>query len=335
MSAVLDLGPRSNCLAACEALSVSRASFYRWRRPTVKPPVTPRKSPRALSATEGQAVLAALHSERFADQAPPQVYAKLLDEGAYLCSSRTMYRLLGQAGEIKERRDQLRHPTYKKPELLATGPNQLWSWDITKLRGPEKWNYFYLYVLLDVFSRYTVGWMIAPREGGDLARTMIEQAVQQQEVPRAQLTIHADNGSPMTSKLVAFKMADLGVTKSHSRPHVSNDNPYSESHFKTLKYRPEFPDRFGCIEDARQFCQTFFAWYNNEHQHSGIAWLTPRQVHYGQAANMIEVRQQTLDVAFAKFPERFVRKAPRPTALPRAVWINPPTEITQAPKETL
>ena len=243
--------------------------------------------------------------------------------------------MLVPAGEIKERRDQLRHPTYKKPELLATGPNQLWSWDITKLRGPEKWNYFYLYVLLDVFSRYTVGWMIAPRESGNLARKMIAQAVHQQRIPPAQLTIHADNGAPMTSKLVALKMADLGVTKSHSRPHVSNDNPYSESHFKTLKYRPEFPDRFGCIEDARQFCQTFFAWYNNEHRHSGIAWLTPRQVHYGQAAGMIEVRQQTLDVAFAKFPERFVRKAPRPQPLPNAVWINPPHESIQTPKETL
>ena len=275
MSAARALAPQSSCLAACAALSVSRASFYRWRRPTVKPPVTPRKSPRALSVTEGQAVLAALHSERFADQAPPQVYAKLLDEGVYLCSSRTMYRLLGQAGEIKERRDQLRHPTYQRPELLATIPNQLWSWDITKLRGPAKWTYFYLYVVLDVFSRYTVAWMIAPRESGNLARKMIAQAVHQQKVPPGQLTTHADNGAPMTSRTLTLKMADLGVTKSHSRPHVSNDNPYSESQFKTLKYRPAFPDRFGCIEDARLFCQSFFEWYNMEHQHSGIAWLTP------------------------------------------------------------
>ncbi len=335
MIAVLNLVPRSSCLAACAALSVSRASFYRWRRPTVNPPVTRPKPPRALGTVEGQAVLAALHSTRFADQAPPQVYAKLLDEGTYLCSPRTMYRLLDQAGEIKERRNQLRHPAYKRPALLATAPKQLWSWDITKLRGPEKWTYFYLYVLLDVFSRYTVAWMIAPRESGNLARKMIAQAVHQQKVPRGQLTIHADNGAPMTAKLLAFKRADLGVTKSHSRPHVSNDNPYSESQFKTLKYRPEFPDRFGCIEDARLFCQSFFEWYNAAHQHSGIAWLTPQQVHYGEAPALIEQRQRTLDVAFAKNPERFVRRAPRPQPLPTAVWINPPQEASQQPEEAL
>ena len=335
MIAVLDLATQSTCLSACDALSVSRASFYRWRRPTIKPLLTPRKSPRALSVAEGQAVLAALHSERFADLAPPQVYAKLLDGGVYLCSSRTMYRLLGQAGEIKERRNQLRHPTYQRPELLATMPNQLWSWDITKLRGPAKWTYFYLYVVFDVFSRYTVAWMIAPHESGNLARKLIAQAVDQQNIPPGQLKLHADNGSPMTSKTLTLKMADLGVVKSHSRPHISNDNPYSESQFKTLKYRPAFPDRFGCIEDARLFCQSFFEWYNTEHQHSGIAWLTPQQVHYGQADQLIQLRRQALDLAFAKFPERFVRHAPQPAPLPEAVWINPPQPSTPQPKETL
>jgi transposase InsO family protein len=204
---------------------------------------------------------------------PGAVFATLLDEGVYHCSLRTMYRILDEAGETRERRDQLTHPAYQKPELLATGPNQLWSWDITKLKGHAKWTYFYLYVILDVFSRYVVGWMVAPRETAELAKRLIADTCDKQNILPDQLTIHADRGSSMTSKPVAFLLADLSVTKSHSRPYVSDDNPYSESHFRTLKYRPDFPERFGCIQDSRAFCQEFFTWYNEEHRHSGIELL--------------------------------------------------------------
>jgi len=269
-------------------------------------------------------VLGHLHSERFQDRSPAEVYATLLDEGRYFCAIRTMYRILEEAGESRERRDQLTHPPYTKPELLATGPNQLWSWDITKLLGPAKWTYFYLYVILDVFSRYVVGWMVADREGKELAKHFIAATYKKQGILPGQLTLHADRGSSMKSKPVAFLLADLGVTKTHSRPHVSDDNPFSESQFKTLKYRPEFPDRFGSLQDAREFCQTFFPWYNVEHHHSGIGLLTPEVVHYLRAEEVRASRQQTLDAAFAAHPERFVRKPPQPPALPTEVWINPP-----------
>jgi putative transposase len=252
------------------------------------------------------------------------VQATLLDEGQYLCSVRTMYRILEQQGESRERRAQLVHPAYQKPELLATAPNQLWSWDITKLRGPVKWTYFYLYVILDVFSRYVTGWMIAYREGAELARQFVEEAIAKHQVPAGQLTIHADRGRVMKSKPVAFLMADLGVAKSHSRPYVSDDNPYSESQFRTLKYRPEFPDRFGCIQDSRVFCQQFFQWYNQEHRHSGIGLLTPAMVHFGEAQSVLERRQAVLDAAYQAHPDRFVRRAPRPQPLPSEVWINKP-----------
>jgi putative transposase len=252
------------------------------------------------------------------------VYAGLLDEGRYLCSERTMYRLLAQAGELRERRDQLRHPPYAKPELLATRPNELWSWDITKLLGPAKWTYFYLYVLLDVFSRYVVGWMVAHRESATLAKKLIEASLKKQAIQRGKLTVHADRGTSMTSKPVALMLADLGVTKTHSRPQVSNDNPFSEAQFKTFKYRPEFPDRFGCIEDGRTFCVGFFDWYNYEHYHSGLALLTPATVHYGQTAAVLAQRHEILAAAYAQHPERFVRRAPRPAEPPKAVWINPP-----------
>jgi putative transposase len=258
------------------------------------------------------------------DQAPHQVHATLLDEGLYVCSPRTMYRLLEEHGEVRERRDQLRHPAYQKPELLATRPNQVWSWDITKLRGPVKWTYFYLYVILDLFSRYVVGWMIAPGESAELAKKLIQESISKQRVPPGQLNLHADNGPSMTSKTLALKLADLGVTKSHSRPYVSDDNPFSESQFKTMKYRPEFPDRFGSLEDARAHGQGFFHWYNLEHHHSGIAMLTPHMVHYGLAADVLDNRQRVLTAAFQQHPERFVRKPPRPAPLPDAVWINPP-----------
>jgi putative transposase len=266
-----------------------------------------------------------LNSERFVDQAPAAVYATLLDEEVYVGSVSTMYRILRDKGEVKERRQRSKSQ-YVKPELLATGPNQLWSWDITKLLGPEKWTYFYLYVIMDVFSRYVVGWMIATRETAALAQELIAQTCRKQNIEPGQLTIHADRGSAMTSKPVAFLLADMGVTKTHSRPHVSNDNPYSEAQFKTLKYRPDFPDRFGSIQDARAFCQTFFTWYNREHRHSGIAMMTPENVHYGRTDQIIAVRQRTLDNAYSSHPERFVRKQPVHVELPTAAWINPPDQ---------
>jgi putative transposase len=314
------------CAAACRALAVPRASFYRARTPRPKPEAgAPRPKPaRALSDTERQTALVHLHSERFMDQAPHQVHAALLDEGIYVCSPRTLYRLLEEHGEVRERRDQLRHPAYQKPELLATRPNQVWSWDITKLRGPAKWTYFYLSVILDLFSRYVVGWMVAAGESAELAKKLIQESLSKQGVAPGQLNLHADNGPAMTSKTLALKLADLGVTKSHSRPYVSDDNPFSESQFKTMKYRPEFPDRFGSLEDARAHCQGFFHWYNLKHHHSGIAMLTPHIVHYGLAADILEQRQRVLTTAFQQHPERFVRKPPRTTPLPDAVWINPP-----------
>ena len=311
--------------ATCAALDVCRATYYRSRQPVFYGPVQqPAPSPRALSAEETQAVLDLLHEERFADLAPAQVYASLLDEKRYLCSERTMYRVLAANDEVRERRAQLRHPRYAAPELLATGPNQLWSWDITKLKGPTTWSYFYLYVIIDVFSRYVVGWMIAPCESATLAEKLIGETCRREGIQRGQLTVHADRGSPMRSKLVAQLLADLGVTKTHSRPHVSNDNPYSEAAFKTLKYRPGFPERFGCIEDARAHCVDFFAWYNGEHYHSGLALQTPADVHHGRAQLRVDERAVVLAAAHAAHPERFVRGVPRPAALPTAAWINKP-----------
>jgi putative transposase len=293
--------------------------------PALPPPVILRPAPaRALRTEERETVRAVLNSVRFQDCAPAAIQATLLDEGQYLCSTRTMYRVLEQDGATRERRDQLTHPEYQKPELLATAPNQLWSWDITKLRGPVKWTYFYLYVILDVFSRYVVGWMVAPRESAELARKLIEETSEKQVILPDQLTIHADRGSSMRSKPVAFLLADLSITKTHSRPYTSNDNPYSESQFRTMKYRPEFPDRFGCIQDSRAFCQPFFAWYNDDHRHSGIGMMTPAMVHYGQAPLIREKRQIILDAAYATHPDRFVRRPPTPLPLPKEVWINKP-----------
>jgi putative transposase len=268
-------------------------------------------------------VLAELHSERFVDASPAQVYATLLDEGTYLASERTMYRILAAQDEVRERRDQLRHPAYTKPELLASGPNELWSWDITELKGPDTWSWYYLYVLLDVFSRYVTGWLLAARESGTLADRLIAETVAKEGVT-AGLTIHADRGPSMTSKPVAYLLADLGITKSHSRPHVSNDNPFSEAHFKTLEYRPDFPARFGSLEDARAFCRGFFGWYDAEHRHSSLGLLTPEMVHRGRAEEVRAERAHVLAKAYAAHPERFVRKHPEPPQLPGPVWINPP-----------
>jgi putative transposase len=333
MDAVTHLAPAVGVVAACDSLSVARASFYR-QRPLFGPSSSPApvsalpaewSSPaRSLSPSERAGVLAVLHEERFQDRSPAAVQATLLDEGQYLCSVRTMYRILQLEGESGERRDQLVHPAYQKPELLATGPNQLWSWDITKLRGPVKWTYYYLYVILDVFSRYVTSWMVATRESAELAAQFLEEAIGKHPVPAGQLTIHADRGRVMKSKAVAFLMADLGVTKSHSRPYVSDDNPYSESQFRTMKYRPEFPNRFGCIQDSRAFCQQFFQWYNEEHRHSGIGLLPPAVVHFGEAQAALDYRQVVLDAAYQAHPDRFVRRPPKPLPLPSEVWINKP-----------
>jgi putative transposase len=324
-AAVEELTPLVGTRPACRALGVAPATIYRRRRPPAPPPTRQRPVPeRALSGDERAAVLQELRSQRFVDASPAQVWATLLDEGRYLCSERTMYRLLAERGEVRERRDQLIHPSYARPELLAERPNELWSWDITKLLGPEKWSYFYLYVILDVFSRYVVGWTVQHRESAAVAEQMIAQAVEQQGIEHGQLTVHADRGSAMRSKPVAFLLADLGVTKTHSRPYTSTDNPYSESHFKTLKYRPGFPDRFGLILEARSFCRDFFAWYNHEHRHSGIGLMPPAVVHSGRAQALQTERARVLAAAHAAHPERFVRGLPRPPALPAAAWINPP-----------
>jgi len=333
MAALNQLIPLVGILQACQALAVSRASWYRRRRRSLSPSpgAAKRHSSRALSQSEQSLVLGCLHEERFQDCCPAQVYAALLDEGRYHCSIRTMYRLLEAGGESRERRDQLTHPPYQKPELLATQANQLWSWDITKLRGPAKWTFYSLYVILDVFSRFVVGWMIAYRETAELAKRLIEHSCRKQNIAPGQLTVHADRGSSMKSKPVALLLADLGVVKTHSRPHVSDDNPYSESQFRTLKYRPDFPDRFGSIEDARGFCQPFFHWYNYQHHHSGLGLLTPAAVHYGQASQLMARRQDVLDAAFRLHPERFVRRPPRPPKLPTEVWINPPPKEVKTP----
>jgi putative transposase len=327
MAAVRELASDVGTRAACRALCMPRASYYRDRRWIFAPKQTvTRPSPaRALRPAEREMVLAQLHGERFQDRSPAAVYATLLDEGQYLCSIRTMYRVLEQKGESRERRDQLTHPPYKKPELLATAPKQLWSWDITKLLGPAKWTYFYLYVILDVFSRYVTGWMVAMRESAELAKRLIEESCAKQNIQRGQLTLHADRGTSMSSKPVAFLLADLGVTKTHSRPHVCNDNAYSESQFRTLKYRPEFPNRFGCIQDSRAFCQGFFRWYNGEHRHSGLGLLTPAMVHYDQTPLILQQRQTVLDRAYRIHPERFVQQAPKPPTVPTQVWINKPS----------
>jgi putative transposase len=327
MEAVDTLSPDVGILAACRAFGVSRATHYRHKAVPIshRTDVLPRPAPpRALSPDERQTVLNILHCERFVDLAPHEVYATLLDEGHYLCSIRTMYRILEENQEVKERRNQLRHPVYAKPELLATAANQVWSWDITKLLGPEKWSYFYLYVILDIFSRYVVGWMVADRESAALAKRLIEQTCCKQNILPGQLTLHADRGSSMKSKPVALLLSDLGVTKTHSRPHTSDDNPFSESQFKTLKYHPDFPKRFGAIEDARAFSQQFFSWYNQEHRHTGIALLTPESVHYGKAPELLRRRQDVLSEAYNAHPERFVGKPPASKPLPDAVWINPP-----------
>lgn len=311
---------------AAGLLGRARATHYRHLKgPRLGPPA-PRPTPvNALSETERQGVLGVLRSPEFCDLAPAQVWARLLDDGTWLCSISTMYRLLAIAGESRERRRQRTHPAKKRPELIATAPNQVWSWDITKLRGPTRGVYYELFVIIDIYSRYTIGWTVAAAETGELAKEFIDAAIATQGVARGQLTLHADRGTSMTSKPVAQLLVDLGVARSHSRPHVSNDNPYSEAGFKTLKYCPAFPGSFGSIHDARRFCETFFAYYNHEHRHSGIGLHTPASVHYGTANEIRAQRAVTLDAAYTANPDRFRRRRPTPPQLPTAAWINDPS----------
>ena len=325
MVATTTLSEKVGVQASCSALGLPRATYYRHRHPTPRDEQERPKPPLALTAQERQAVLEHLHSRRFVDLSPRQIWATLLDEEQqHLCSVRTMYRILEAEGEVRERRDQLRRPVYAKPELVATGPNQVWTWDLTKLKGPVKWTYYYLYVILDLYSRYVVGWMVASREKARLAKHLITETLDKQGIGRDELTLHADRGPSPAAKSVALLLADLGVRKSHSRPHTSNDNPFSEAQFKTLKYHPSFPERFGSLKDARGFSWSFISWYNNEHRHSSLALLTPADVHYGRAEHILEQRAATLRTAFGANPQRFKGRLPSPGTLPEAVWINPP-----------
>jgi len=311
--------------SACDALGVSRATYYRWFHPRLGPH-RPRSIPRAIGPAERVEILQVLHEERFVDRSPGQIVAALFDEERYLCSERSMYRILIGAAEVRERRDQLRHPQYAAPQLLADKPNMVWSWDITKLLGPTKWTYFHLYVILDIFSRYVVGWMVADSESAVLAEKLIAETAARQNIAPGELTLHADRGSSMKSKPVAHLLADLGITKTHSRPHVSNDNPFSEAQFKTLKYMPGFPERFGSLQHAGDFAADFFAYYNAEHHHSGIAMMTPYQLHHGLGPAIQDQRQAILDRAFLEHPDRFINGRPVAPKPPTAVWINPPSQ---------
>jgi putative transposase len=336
--AITELEPLVGTRAACQATGRPQANHYRRHRQSpvaVRPPTERKPQPRALSGVERAQVRAVLNSEEHVDKAPATVYHELLDAGTYLASISTMYRILREHDEVHERRRQATHPARVKPELVATEPNRCWSWDITKLHGPAKWSYFYLYVVIDIFSRYVVGWLIAERESAVLAEKLLADTIAKHDIHADQLTLHADNGSSMASKPVAFLLADLGVTKTHSRPHVSNDNPYSESQFRTLKYRPDFPDTFGSIEHAREHCRTFFTWYNTEHYHSGIGWNHPIDVHYGRSEAVRANRAEVLTTAYTRNPERFVRKHPEPPALPTTTWINRPTTDQQTPIDSM
>ena len=322
--AVASLKGRVPTTRACQALRFSRSTLYRLQKPQAHKPKPARRSPRALGVEEKAKVREVLNSERFVDLSPRQVYGTLLDEGTYHCSISSMYRILNEHEEVKERRRQRVHPQYKRPELLATGPNQVWSWDITWLKGSSKWQFFYLYVILDIFSRYVTGWMLAEQESGDLAEQLIAETCRKQEIEREQLTLHADRGAPMTSQTVAQLLEDLGVAKSHSRPHTSDDNPFSEAQFKTLKYRPDYPQRFDDLKHARVWAASFFDWYNHQHRHSSLGLMTPATVHFGLADQLTAQRQQVLQAAYAAHPERFVKGMPMPPRVPEAVWINPP-----------
>jgi putative transposase len=323
--------------AACDVLGLARATYYRKQivaaQKTEPQPRSCSVSGRALTQEQQQEVLDHLHSERFRDKAPPQVYTLLLDDGIYLCSAATMYRLLHKHKEVHERRRQRSAAKATRPELLATAPRQVWCWDISKLKGAVKWSYYYLYVLLDIYSRYVVGWCIAEKENAELAEALISETLEREKIPPGQLTLHADRGAAMTSKPVAALLVELGIVKSHSRPHTSNDNPFSESHFKTMKFRPEIPDRFGSAEEAREIFRGLFLWYNGEHRHSGIAMLSPEMVHLGTAPAVLSARAVVLSAAYAAHPERFVNQAPVPEPLAAEVWINRPLPAVESSRE--
>ena len=330
-AAALSLAVDVGLKPACAALNVARSSIYRQRQPHPEPKPRPRPA-RALDDAERQAVLDTLNSEPYADLAPAQVYHQLLDDDIRLCSVRSMYRILNAHRQVRERRDLLRHPRYQRPELLATAPNQVWSWDITKLKGAVTWSYYHLYVVLDIFSRYVVGWLIAERDSAGLAARLIAESCDKHGVLPGQLTLHADRGTAMTAKTTAQLMASLGIMESHSRPHVSDDNPFSEAQFKTLKYRPEFPDRFDSLYHAESVCRRLFQWYNSEHRHSALAFLTPEDVHFQRVQPVLEQRQRVLDRAYAEHPERFVRRPPSAAAPPAVAYINkPPDKEPESP----
>jgi putative transposase len=316
--AIAELVPLVGVRTACTVAGRAQATHYRQSPAPARPPRERRPQPRALTPAERAQVRTVLNSPEHVDKAPATVYHDLLDSGVYLASVSTMYRVLREHDEVRERRRQATHPARVKPELVATTPNTCWSWDITKLHGPAKWTYFYLYVIIDIYSRYVVGWLIAEGESAALAEKLLADSIVKHDIDRDQLSVHADNGSSMASKPVAFLLADLGVTKTHSRPHTSNDNPYSEAQFKTLKYRPDFPDTFGSLTDARAFCQHFFTWYNTEHYHCGIGYHHPIDLHYGRAEAVRQARAGVLAAAYPRSPERFVRKHPEPPALPTA-----------------
>lgn len=332
MDAVEQVAPELGVSQACRVIGVARATFYRHRRPPRtrscidRPPTRPRFRPNALAPCELQRVLDTLHEPRFLDASPTEVYYTLLDEGTYIASLRSLYRVLAANGEVRERRDQLRHPSHPVPRLCADRPNVVWTWDVTKLLGPAKWTYYYLYVLLDLYSRYAVGWTVASADTAAIATWLIGETLDKHAVDAHCLTIHSDRGPSQTAKPVAHLLADLGITKSLSRPRVSNDNPYSEAHFKTLKYRPAFPNRFDSKEHATDFCRSFIGWYNQAHRHSGIGYLTPATVHFGRAEGVYATRAAALTEAYDRHPERFVRKPPTPPALPDVAWINRPDE---------
>lgn len=330
-----ELSPKIGTKKACYGFAIPRSSYYYWKNPTSKPILCKeRKLPDfTYTPTERKEILNVMNSDIHMNRTPYEIYASQLDAGEYLCSVRTMYRILDENDQVKERRKVRRSNNYRKPELLSTRANQVWSWDITKLKGPEKWTYFYLYVIIDIFSRFVVGWMAAYRELSSLAKQLIEESCRKQNIEPGQLTIHADRGSSMKSKPVAFLLSDLGVTKSHSRPYVSNDNPFSESHFKTMKYRPDFPKRFNSMAETREFCRLFFDWYNKEHYHSGIGFLTPESVHYSFAEDILKNRKKVLLNAFDKNPKRFRFKKPKVKNLPKSVWINKPDNIENEEKK--
>lgn len=318
-----ELAAKIGLKQSCEVLNVARSQVYRQRQPVRETRVRPTPT-HALSREERAEVRALLNSERFMDQAPRQVYASLLDEGKYLCHWRTMYRVLAEHDEVRERRLLRRHPVYQKPELLATEPNEVWSWDITYLRGANKWEHYPLYTVLDIYSRYVVGWMIAEAESSELAKQLIAETAVKQGIQPDQLTLHADNGSPMKGKALGQLLVDLGITRSHSRPHTSDDNPFSEAQFKTMKYHASYPERFGSIQEARSWAREFFAWYNHDHYHSGLNLMTPESVHYREADGVQMQRQVVMTAAFHAHPHRFRHGMPIVKGAPDAVYINPP-----------